>query len=252
MSNPRTRVSRASSDDASGPLSTSVRTATESTGVPKPKAAKSNGTIGSFEIFLCCIERAENLLKIHQAAHGKKRAKPERYLADAHRAAIVLAISALDAFIRSFVIMRVRSILGDKTVTIPGPLADRIKSFLTGDALLEAARKDDLLDRVEKAFRNDFEKKSFQGTSQITESIKLVGYNDVFHDIAISAGENEDTMRQRLDRFTNRRHVIAHRGDYDLTQNPPREQSITKKDAEECIKAVTLIATHINKLGLQS
>jgi hypothetical protein len=238
------------SQDASGPRANKVGTATESTATPIPQNAKSSGLISSFEIFNFCIERSKNLLKIHQAAHGKK-AKPERYLADAHRAAIVLAISALDAFIRSFVIIRMRSILGDKTLTLPEALASKIKTFLKEDALLEAARKDDLLDRVEKAFRKDFERQSFQGTRQITESLKLIGFNDVFHDIAVSAGENEDTLRERLDRFTDRRHAIAHRGDFDLSQNPPIEQNITKKDSEECIRTVSVIAAHINKLGVK-
>jgi hypothetical protein len=223
-------------------------------GPPQPVPAKNpkpTTPTTSFDIFTHCIERAQNLLKIHEAAHGRK-AKPERYLADAHRAAVVLAISALDAFIRSFVIERVRSLLANKSATLPGPLADRIKSFLKDDALLEAARKDDLLDRVEKAFREDFEKKSFQGTRQITESLKLIGHSDVFHAVAMSAEENEDTLRRCLDGFTNRRHMIAHRGDYDLSQNPPREFPITKKEAQECIKIVGLVAAHINKLGEQS
>jgi hypothetical protein len=191
------------SQDARGPQAAKGGTATEPSAPPIPpktprsKKVKSNGTINSFEIFNFCIERSKNLLKIHQAAHGKK-AKPEKYLADAHRAAIVLAISALDAFIRSFVIARIRSLLGDKTAALPGPLADRIKNFLKEDALLEAARKDDLLDRVEKAFQKDFERQSFQGTRQITESLKLIGHENVFHAIAISASENEETMRERL------------------------------------------------------
>lgn len=68
----------------------------------------------------------------------------------------------------------------------------------------------------------------------------------------MNAGENEETLRERLDRFTKRRHVIAHRGDYDLSQNPPREQPITKIEAQDCIKTVTLIARHIDELGRQS
>jgi hypothetical protein len=79
-----------------------------------------------------------------------------------------------------------------------------------------------------------------------------VGYDDVFHDVAVSAEENEDNLRARLDRHTNRRHAIAHRGDYDLSQNPPREQPVTKKDAEDCIRIVTTIAKHIDKLGPHS
>lgn len=237
--------------DAKGPQAAELRTATEGPAAPTANAGRAEPAIGSFDIFGRCIERAKNLVKIHEAAHGKKRAKPEKYLADCHRAAIVLAISALDAFIRSFVITRVRVLLANKTATLPDSLAKRIKDFLKDDGLLEAARKDDLLDRVEKAFRESFEKSSFQGTRQITEALKLVGYDDIFHSVASSAGENEDTLRQRLDRFTTRRHGIAHRGDYELSQNPPREQAVTKKDAEECIKTVSVIALHINKIGRQ-
>ena len=71
-----------------------------------------------YEIFVFCIERAENLLKIHKAAHGKK-IKPEKYLANAHCAAIVLSISALNAFIRTFVIERIRQILLKKSEPLP-------------------------------------------------------------------------------------------------------------------------------------
>jgi hypothetical protein len=206
-------------------------------------------TSTSLEIFDRCIERANNLLKIHETAHGKKKAKPAKYLADAHRAAIVLAISALDAFVRSFVISRVRKILANRKADLPPALAAQIKAYLKDDVLLEAARKDDLLDRVEKAFAEDFERRSFQGTKQISESLKLVGFDNVFHEVAISAKENEDNLRDSLNKYTKRRHAIAHRGDYDLTTSPPCEQAIKKPDAQHCIKVVTTVARHIAKLG---
>ncbi len=201
----------------------------------------------SYDIFSLCIERAKNLIKLHKAAHGKK-SKPEKYLADAHRAAIVLAVSALDAFVRTFVIAKIRELLAKKSASLPDSLTNQIKKFLKDDGLLESARKDDLLDRVEKAFQNDFENRSFQGTKIITDYMKMVGYDDIFHEVAISAKFNEDTLRTDLDRFTKRRHVIAHRGDYDLNQNPPKEKLVTKKDAEYCIRLVTIIAKNMNKL----
>lgn len=235
------------SPDAMGPSAGEAKTATTASSTANVGGADSRTS--SLDIFHHCIDRAKNLVKIHAAAHGKKRAKPERYLADSHRAAIVLAISALDAFVRSFVITQVRVLVADRATVLPDALSIRIKGFLKEDGLLEAARKDDLLERVEKAFRDSFEKMSFQGTRQITESLKLVGHGDIFHAVAMSAGENEDTLRERLDKYTDRRHGIAHRGDYDLSQNPPREQTVTKKDAEECIKTVTLIAEHISKIG---
>lgn len=201
-----------------------------------------------FRIFELCIGRAKNLLRIFEKAHGKK-SKPERFLADAHRAAIVLAISALDAYIRTYVITKIREILANKHGSLPPGLAERIKSFLKDEGLLEAARNDDLLDRVEKAFKKDFEKKSFQGREVIAASMQLVGINDVFHEVAVIASKNEDTLKSDLDRFTTRRHIIAHRGDYDLEQVPPREMTVTKTDAEECIRLVSLIVTTIETMG---
>ena len=46
--------------------------------------------------------------------------------------------------------------------------------------------------RISKAFRQDFERRSFQGVKQITEWLELVGFGNVFHQIASSAKENED------------------------------------------------------------
>lgn len=208
----------------------------------------SNSPLTSHSIFRLCVQRAHNLVKLHEAAHGKA-GKPEKYTSDAHRAAIVLAISALDAFVRDFMIAKTRALLQDRSKVIPDALSAEIKKFLKDDALLEAARKDDLIERVEKAFRADFEKRSFQGPRNIEDQLKVVGYSDIFHEVAMKAHLNEDTLRADLDRFTKRRHAIAHQGDYDLSQNPPPEHVVTKKEAEDCIKLVTRIATTMHELG---
>lgn len=215
-----------------------------------PRAAISASTqpqsVTALDVFKLCIERAKNLLKIHQAAHGNQ-SRPEIYLADAHRAVIVLSISALDAYVRTCCIERIRIILIDKKRELPAALSAEIKKFLKDDHLLEAARKDDLLSRVEKAFRQDFERKSFQGVKNISECMQLVGFDDIFHIVAVGESLNEDNLKEELGRFTKRRHTIAHQGDYDLTQNPPIENPIRKKDAENCIRLISKIANAIHK-----
>lgn len=227
----------------SEPLPSSKKVSQSNKSTPNQKTK----TTTPFEIFNYCIDRAENLIKIHQAAHGKKT-KPEKYLADAHRAAIVLSISALDAFIRTYVIEKIRQLLANKSQPLPQALNEKIKKFCDADSLLEAARNDDLLDRVEKAFLNDFQKKSFQGTKIINEILQLIGIKDVFHSVAMKAKMNEDQIKQDLDEYTERRHLIAHRGDYDLQQQPPKEKVITKKYVKDCIKVVKVVAKHIKEL----
>lgn len=220
---------------------------TTSTITPASSTQQNISSITPFDIFNFCIQRAVNLLKIHKAAHGKN-VKPEKFLADAHRATIVLAVSALDAFIRTFIINRVRNIIADKSKILPNDLIDKIKKFIDQDSLIDAARKDDLLDRVEKAFLNDFKKKSFQGTKAIEEIMNIIGIKNVFHLVASKAKMNEDQIKNDLDMYTERRHLIAHRGDYELTQQPPVENIITKKYAENCIKLVKVVAKNINAL----
>ncbi len=201
----------------------------------------------SYDIFQYCIERAKNLIKIHGIVHGKK-SKPPKEFSDVPRAAILLAISALDAFIRTLVISEVRNILADKTRPLHESLLTKIKKYINHDAVIDAARKDDLIDRVEKILQIDFDKKSFQGTKNITEGMQILGHDDIFNEVALKAKMNEETLRKDLDNFTERRHTIAHRGDYDLSQKPPVENVITKKYANDCIKLVIIIASHINNI----
>ncbi|HWC60704.1 MAG TPA: HEPN domain-containing protein [Verrucomicrobiae bacterium] len=212
---------------------------------PTIPASVSGVATSAYDIFKLCIVRAKNLLKIHEAAHGNQ-ARPEAYLADAPRAAIVLCISALDAYVRTHCLEKIRAIVADRNRELPKLLAEEIKRLIKDDHLLEAARKDDLLSRVEKAFREEFERRSFQGVKNITVCFQLIGIEDIFHEVAICASVNEDNLRVELSRFTKRRHAIAHQGDYDLTQNPPIENSIRKKDAEECIRLVSLLAATIH------
>jgi len=217
--------------------------------VPIQPASPAAQVTDAYAVFKLCISRANNLLKIHEAAHGKNQARPEAYLADAHRAAIVLAISALDAYVRTCCLERILNFLYDQHNELPPLLASEIKRLIKDDHLLEAARKHDLSARVEKAFRQEFQRKSFQGVKNITDCLQIAGFKDVFHEVAVSVSINEDNLKFELTRFTERRHAIAHQGDYDLSQNPPIESGIRKKDAQDCIKLVNRIAAAIHALS---
>lgn len=203
--------------------------------------------IGPYEIFNLSIERAKNLHKIHKAANDNGSLKTEE-LQDAYRASIVLSISALDAFIRIFIIEKIRDLIGKTDEKLPGSLTDKIKIFIKPEYLIEAARKNDLSDRVEKRFQADFDNKSFQGTKNINENMQLIGFKDIFKDISTRANINERTLKDKLDKYTLRRHMIVHKGDYDLAKVPPQEIRISKKEANECKNLVVEIAKHIHAL----
>lgn len=79
-------------------------------GVAIPK--KTETSLSSYEIFSRCIKRAENLISIKITTEDVPGVSEQHYC-DCYRAAIVLSISALDAFIRTVVVSEIRRSLVD-------------------------------------------------------------------------------------------------------------------------------------------
>lgn len=196
----------------------------------------------SYEIFLRTIQRANNLISQHKSGVCKEN----HY--DSFRASVVLSISALDAFIRTLVVEKILIKLSEKEKPLSKELSDYIKGLLNQDALLESARKDQFRNKVERAIRTDFETKSFQGEYKINYYLELAGHKDIFEEISHSSNQNKNRIRTDLERFTKRRHIIAHCGDFDLNQIPHCENVIDKEYAQNCVKIVILITEHINKI----
>jgi len=218
---------------------------TSTTGTP-PRVTGS-APVTSYSIFESSIRRAENLLQMRKVPQNAA-IKLTSHFSDARRAAIVLAVAALDAYVRTFVVEEIMAKLVDLKSQVPGKLRDHAKEFLGQDGLFDAARNGDLNSRLEKAFRESFEERSFQGVKNIEDAMRLIGHDNVFHTIACSASVNEDHLKRDLSRFTKRRHLIAHCGDYDLNQNPPQENDISDEDVRRCVETVKLMALEIHRL----
>lgn len=190
------------------------------------------------------IARARTMLRLYElgCAHGGS----EEDFADAHRAAIVLAISALDAFVRKHVLDTVGGLLQTpKGKALDGTLKARIANLVKHDQLLDALRSDDVHSTIMRALKDDFDTKSFQRTDTIVDAFRLIGVNDIMKDVAGRANINDAKMRKQLDHFTKRRHIVVHRGGYDFDQNPPLEHPISEPEVVACIDLVIVIVTHM-------
>lgn len=197
----------------------------------------------SYDIFLKTIKRASNLINIHS-----EDSECEEHHYDSFRAAVVLSISALDAYTRTLVVEKILVRLSDTSKDLPIKLKEYIKELLNQEALLDAGRKYEFREKVEKVIRADFETKSFQGEYKIDFYMELAGYKDIFEKVSHSANRNKNRLRGDIERFTKRRHIIAHCGDYDLNQIPHKENDILKEYAKDCIDIVKLFAEHLNKV----
>lgn len=204
----------------------------------------------AFQIFNSGIKRAENLHTINIDSSGKKISIPKDKLLDCYRAVIVLSISALDAYVKTFLTQEIKQKITDRT------LSKDLKTYIieelfTKESFHQVALDSDFIDKVIEKFDLDFEKKSFQGQKSIDKYMKLAGIDQVFKAITKSANVSLDNLLRDLERFTNMRHLIVHCGDHDLNQTALTENKVQEKDAKDCIKLVKLIATEIHNLNKQ-
>lgn len=211
-----------------------------------PKKENVPQTYTSLDIFNQCIQRAENLISINEATKNVESLTESHYC-DCYRAAIVLSISALDAYIRKIVISEILRIISGKG-DINTNLRKYLKDLLNQDKLLDAARQANLNEIVEKAIIEDFEKKSFQGEWKISTYMELIGHKDIFSEICEETDKNEKTLKKNLNIYTTRRHIIAHRGDYDFSQSPHKENTINEAYAKNCIKEIKFFVETLDKI----
>lgn len=201
----------------------------------------------AYRIFLSGIRRADNLHKINFDDNGVKLSISEDKILDSYRAVIVLSISALDAYVKTFLISEIKQKITTRTLSTE--LKKYIKDELfTKDSLHLVVLDSNFIDKVIEKFDSDFEKKSFQGQKSIDKYMKLAGIDQVFREITKRANVNSDNLVSDLERYTNMRHLIVHCGDHDLNRTELTENMICEQDATKCIELVKLIATEIHNI----
>ncbi|MDR2117825.1 MAG: hypothetical protein LBP87_15725, partial [Planctomycetaceae bacterium] len=91
-----------------------------------PDTSEKMRQITAYEIFEKCIKRAENLISIRSFTENVEHISEQHYC-DCYRAAIVLSISALDAYIRKIVISEIVKMISDKK-----PLNEKLREYIKG------------------------------------------------------------------------------------------------------------------------
>lgn len=208
-----------------------------------PSASHPVGTT-PYDIFLRCIQRAKNLVSFHSDDAVDPH---QEHFCDAYRAAVVLTIAALDAYTRTVTIVKIQEKVRRK-LKPKDSLFIYIKDIMSHDVLLESAINDRFFSEIENKVTEDFQKKSFQGERKITHYMEIAGYKNIIGIIAKKINLNEDNLKKKIGEFTERRHTIAHGGDYDINQIPYKENPITKEYAEGCIELISSFTKTLNEI----
>ncbi|MBC7936370.1 MAG: hypothetical protein H7Y86_13550 [Rhizobacter sp.] len=220
-------------------------------GTPGVTSAQLEEQSIAFTIFANSLKRAKNLIDIDLALDGTKLQIEEENLKDAYRASIVLSISALDAYVRVFVLDRIKDLL--KRQQLPQALKDYIKKdlFPNKETFHSIVFEPDFYKKIEDAFNKDFEKQSFQGQRNIAVFLKIAGFEDIFRKISRNADKSPDILQSNIEKHTQRRHDIVHCGDHDLAQSDITENKITRAEAQNCIQLVGFVAEQIHQISIQ-
>ena len=196
-----------------------------------------------YDIFLRCIKRAENLINFH----SEDKNPNEEHFCDAYRASVVLTIAALDAYARTVAIAKIKEKIAKK-LKAKDPLREYLKKIMTHDSLLEAALNESFISEIEIQISNDFHQKSFQGQENLTEYMNLAGYPNIIGMVAGKQNLHEATLKEKINKYTKRRHTIAHNGDYATNQTPYEELTIDKDFAKGCLKLISEFTKTLNEI----
>ena len=164
-----------------------------------------------------------------------------RYLLWLPRAAVVSALSSLDAYVHQTLYERIPQLLGGPHSDVPDELAKMVSSvtpFKSADDVRKLVKlmnsSDPASSLATSIEKGKLQFASFQAPHKIEGAYKLVGVDDPFGAVAAAwpgPATSKDEIRNKLDRYYKRRNQIAHEGDLNLQYNP---RPMQPKYASDC------------------
>ncbi len=167
----------------------------------------------AFDQFAISISRVRDLIAVHNSF--KARATGALDLSDILRAALVLAVSALDYYVHEVVRLGMLEIHRGQR---PEPSA-----FSKFQVSLGSARQGSQASAIdawlEDEIRQRHSYKSFQTWRNIADAIRLISDKKLWDEVAILTGQPVEDLKRELNLIVDRRNKIAHEADIDPTLN---------------------------------
>ncbi|MGX5654365.1 HEPN domain-containing protein [Geodermatophilus nigrescens] len=163
----------------------------------------------AYNSFRKTLDRVQRLIDAHGTLHGGGPGRPQQQAADVLRAAVVLTVAALDAFVGDVTIEAIPELarkgrLGTQAHTIVKP-QDLLAALASADPALE----------LQRFARSRFARTTLQSPASITNHLdNYLGYTVDWAQIAGRIGVPTPADAQAaLGAYVERRHGIAHAGD---------------------------------------
>jgi hypothetical protein len=173
------------------------------------------------------LDRVDGLILLHRSLG--RRGKPSREQQDLLRAAVVLALSALDAMIVECIIEKLPE------ATRRGVLGQRVEKWVKENPgrWLKMLAYDSPHDELAQFVSAELSMTAFQRPAMIEDYFNTILRFDVPWQVAgsrIDGKMSGDDLKTHLNRFSDRRNLIAHKGDVKSGKRTP--EPITRRWVE--------------------
>jgi len=169
-----------------------------------------------------CLKRARRFLDLADSSLPVNRVKN-----DLRRMALVMAVAAVDSYMRGIVMRRIADVR--RRADLPKALARLEIPFseiaALADASIDAQRSGHRTRpwvQVKASLQRRLLKETFQSYDQVAAALAIAGVDQAWTKVASKLRENPDNIKDRLNTLVQRRNQIVHEGDMKRVSRPRR------------------------------
>lgn len=197
----------------------------------------------AIDLFRISIARVRDLIAVHNSL--KAQASSVLDLSDMLRAALVLAVSALDYYIHEVVRIGMLEIHRGQR---PEPPAFSGFQISLGNARAGINAGPNIDSWLEDEIRQRHSYKSFQQPNAIADAVRLICDKKLWEEVSINMGSPAKDIKQQLSLIVDRRNKIAHEADIDPTLSLGNCWPIDELLVNEAVDFLEQVVESIHKI----
>ena len=197
----------------------------------------------AIDLFRLSIARVRDLIAVHNSL--KAQASSVLDISDMLRAALVLAVSALDYYIHEIVRIGMLEIhRGER----PEPPAFSGFQISLGNARAGINAEQNIDSWLEDEIRQRHSYKSFQQQKAIADAVRLICEKKLWEEVSINMGSPAKDIKQQLSLIVDRRNKIAHEADIDPTLSLGNRWPIDELLVNEAVNFLEQVVESIHNI----
>ena len=197
----------------------------------------------AIDLFRISIARVRDLIAVHNSL--KAQASSVLDISDMLRAALVLAVSALDYYIHEIVRIGMLEIhRGER----PEPPAFSGFQISLGNARAGINAEQNIDSWLEDEIRQRHSYKSFQQQKAIADAVRLICEKKLWEEVSINMGSPAKDIKQQLSLIVDRRNKIAHEADIDPTLSLGNRWPIDELLVNEAVNFLEQVVESIHNI----